>query len=428
MKRRLTNGSTVFRSDGVTHRKPTKPAASVDDGLTPDQRAALEEWGAAGTGFGDIGGSLGKSLGGLSPSDKAKLNENILSTYKPGQLEEIRANDAERAKSDAINKRFGNDMAWLDPEFEQDTALLGDSARSKVYADPNLVASQQKALDSLFGIAKDGGATAQERSRRAGARADSEGWLRGQREADMQNLAERGMSGSGAELLALGNDRQAAAQRNSAADLETDAWLEQRALDATMKGGELAGQMRDTGFNEGQQRGQAQDEFYALNQKSLNDSGAAYADFKRQAWGDTVDRRTAWDMNKLNQGLDVAGGLLDSDVGQNQYGYTLGTQKAAADVNAGNNARDAYNSYLGAGNPAATNAKQQEDAINAAIPGQAGKLGEDFWKFAASTGSGGGAAGGAASGAGASGGANYGGIAQGVSSATEDDDEDGQYA
>lgn len=301
---------------------------------------------------------FGKSLYG-APAASKDLYDSIMSTYTPEQLASIKAREEKAAQDAATNERFGHDMAWLDPEFKQDPALLGQSERSKVFADPALVAAQEQALNQLFGIAKDGGATAQERARRAGARRDSEGWLRGQREADMADLSERGMSGSGAELLALGNDRQAAAQRNSAADLETDAWLEQRAQDAMKAGGELAGQMRDTGFSEGQKRAGAQDEFYALNQQSINSANAANKEFEQQAWNETMRRRNDWDRMKLQLGLITAGGLMSSDVDQGQAGYSYGKGLAEGDANTYNASAGQYNTTINTPNTAATDATRR---------------------------------------------------------------------
>ena len=291
----------------------------------------------------------------------------------------------------AIEDRFGNDMAWLDDEFKIDPALLGESARSKVEADPEMIAAQQRALDSLFGIADAGGATAQERARRAKARGESENWLRGQREADMQNLAERGMSGSGAELLTLGNDRQAAAQRNSAADLETDAWLEQRALDALFSGGQLAGQMRDTGFREGMERAGAADEFEVLNQNTLNSAQESNKQFEREAWNRALERRQQWDMNKLNLGVDAAGGLLNSDAGQNQAGYNYAGNVAGQSATQANQGRDVIKSYFATPNTAEQQARIAEE--NAVVDGMAaaGKFGDSVISTAAGGGMGGGA-------------------------------------
>ncbi|HYC44478.1 MAG TPA: hypothetical protein VED01_03240 [Burkholderiales bacterium] len=122
-------------------------------------------------------------------------------------------------------------------------SLYGDYEQGASDVELEAQAAQREAMNELFGVWRGGGATALERARRAQARAESENWLQGQRKADMQDLAERGMSGSGAELASLQADRQAAASRLSMADLETDAALEERALQALLSGSGVAGEL-----------------------------------------------------------------------------------------------------------------------------------------------------------------------------------------
>lgn len=122
-------------------------------------------------------------------------------------------------------------------------SLFGDYERGASDVELEAQDAQRRAMGELFGLWDSGGATALERARRAQARAESENWLEGQRLADMQDLAERGMSGSGAELASLQADRQAAASRLSMADLETDAALEERAMQALLSGSGVAGEL-----------------------------------------------------------------------------------------------------------------------------------------------------------------------------------------
>lgn len=124
---------------------------------------------------------------------------------------------------------------------------------------------QGEQYGNLQGIIAGGGADAIEMARRQAARADSESWLRGQREADMADYAERGLTGSGMELLNLAADRQAAAGRNSAADLQTAAALEERRLGAINSAAGLATNMR----------GQTIDEQGLLNNRATAGLGVA---------------------------------------------------------------------------------------------------------------------------------------------------------
>lgn len=235
--------------------------------------------------------------------------------------------------ADAYQAQFGSDMAWLDPAFEQSyldpttaAALFGTSA------DPTAQAGQQRALDGILDIGEGGGATAMERARRASARESAEGWLRGQREADMSSLSQRGLSGSGAELAALSADRQAAGQRLSSADLETDAALEQRAMDALMQGSQLSTLMR------------GQSDAYAGNIASaLNAVGRQNADWRRSAWENSISRADDWQKFSTQQKANSANTLQNFDAAQNSAGFAQGQNIAGQDAAAKNTANTNYN-------------------------------------------------------------------------------------
>lgn len=492
-------------------------------------------------------------------------------------------------RNEALNQRYGNDLSWLDPSFQMNPALLGQSAGSQAQADPAAMAAQyaymqqmqglantplqfqgsgqqqglfdqwggiaggqgaptfmgnsaqQSALDRLMGvqapqfsgdadqraafnqamaassntgpnalafdtsgrqaeqygnlqdIIRGGGATAIEMANRQRQRADQEAWLRGQREADLADYAERGMSGSGMELLALGTDRQAAAGRNSLADLETAKaleerrlgainsaaglastmrgqtaeeqgllssrymsglsqaadlanamrsanyneqaflntsardqamqganiasqmrgqdfterqYLDQRALDALQRQTALSGQMRDQtmqeqtsgrnaqqlalnafgdmatntrnqSFTEAQSRANAADEFARLNQSAINAANNANTSFLQNAYQSMMNNRQTWDMNALNQGINVAQGLQNFDQRENQEGFGQAGQLGMGNANAYNNAAANYNNALmGTANQASANTLNNAYSRNQIYPDLAQVYGE----------------------------------------------------
>lgn len=456
------------------------------------------------------------------------------------------------------NSRFGNNLSWLDPAFQQTPALLGQSARSQVYSDPAAQqaqwgamqraaqmtdtplnfqgsgqqqglmnqwagiqsgqgapqfmgggqqeqlmnrllgvqgpqfsgdADQRAVLNQALGIGSNsgpgslqfdtsgrqgeqygnlqsiiagGGATAIEMANRQRQRADSESWLRGQREADMSDYAERGLTGSGMELLALSGDRQAAASRNSLADLETakaleerrlgainsaaglasqmrgqtideqgllrnsqlqglsqaasvanamrganfneqsflnqsareqamqaaqiaeqsraqgfqeQSYLDKRMLDALNQQTDLSGRMRDqttaeqiagrnaqqnalqtsadlatslrdSSYNEAKGRAEGADDFSVLNQDAINAASKANTQFRQDAYLDMMRRNQQWDINKLNQGLGTAQGIMGNDRADAAVGWNQGTQLGIADSNQANDASANYNNAL----------------------------------------------------------------------------------
>lgn len=296
----------------------------------------------------------------MRAAETTAINDARAARMDQQQREDQSLTPEERA-AQAQNDRYGSDLSWLDPSFQYNPSMLGQSAGSTAAADPNAINAQNAAMQqaqqmantnlqfqspaqqqalaqqwaqvqggqgapqfmgggqqqqlmnqllgvqapqfsgdadqrsvlnqalgmssntgpgslafdtsgrqgeqygNLQGIIAGGGATAIEMADRARQRGDSEAWLRGQREADMADYAERGLTGSGMELLSLSSDRQAAAGRNSLADLETAKALEERRLGAINSAAGLATNMR----------GQTVDEQSLLNNRATSGLNAA---------------------------------------------------------------------------------------------------------------------------------------------------------
>lgn len=86
--------------------------------------------------------------------------------------------------------------------------------------------------DEMRALYEAGGLTDVTRANLERSRREADQFVRANREAALMDLAERGMSGGGAEIAALMGDRAAAADRMSARDLDTNAFAQQQALDA----------------------------------------------------------------------------------------------------------------------------------------------------------------------------------------------------
>lgn len=146
------------------------------------------------------------------------------------------------------------------PELEAIAAeQMGPSAMQGVAADPSAVAAQRAALEELMRVARSGGMRLEDRAMQNEAlsrssRAESAGR---QRIAD--DMAARGVGGSGAELAMQLSNQQASAQRGAEASQQAAAQAQRRALDAMMQGGRFAGQMRGQDFDEKARRAQAAD-------------------------------------------------------------------------------------------------------------------------------------------------------------------------
>ncbi len=272
----------------------------------------------------------------FNPADMDQLTKQVAGFMdeQRQQQDSRRQQDLAQAPTEAEQRdaKYGNDMAWLEDVFQQKGPTREQSLALGTTGDEHAAARQRGAADELFDLYEKGGLGAQERAARAKARSETEGLLRGQREADMQNLAERGMSGSGAEIASLLGSSQAAGERLSAADLQTSADAEQRALNALMGGTEI-----EAGLQKGA------DDYVQNNQKMLADIEAQNVQGRRQAYQQTMAQRNAYDMNKLGLQVGAAGSTASRDALENQAGWGMGKDVAKTDVGATNAGQAGYN-------------------------------------------------------------------------------------
>lgn len=159
----------------------------------------------------------------------------------------------------------------LTPE-EAQAEFMGRSEMDGVSIDPAYKKAQMDALLGLQDIS-DGGLTAMDEVNLNKIRNEELTAARGQREAILQNAAQRGISGSGLELMSQMQNQQDAATRSSQRDMEVAATAQERALQALIQGGQLGGQMQAQDFNQQAQKAQANDaisQFNTQNKQAVN--------------------------------------------------------------------------------------------------------------------------------------------------------------
>jgi hypothetical protein len=142
---------------------------------------------------------------------------------------------------------------------------------NNISTDPRLKEAQLRALGSFEDIAESGGMNLTDKANLSKIQADNAAAERGSREAIMQNMRSRGVSGSGLELAAALDNQQASAQRNSQQGLDVAAAAERRALEAIMNAGTLGGQMQNQEFNQKAQIAQANDAINRFNTSNSQD-------------------------------------------------------------------------------------------------------------------------------------------------------------
>lgn len=159
----------------------------------------------------------------------------------------------------------------LNPELE--TAVnLGPSAMEGVSTDPALKQAQLNALMKLQGVAEQGGMNFEDKSRLNQIQTDINSNLQGNEGAIQQNMAARGMSGGGSEMVARQMAAQQASNRQAQMGMDVKAQAERRALEAMMQTGQLAGQMDSQQFGQQTQVASAKDsinKFNSANQQQV---------------------------------------------------------------------------------------------------------------------------------------------------------------
>ena len=141
---------------------------------------------------------------------------------------------------------------------------LQKSGMEGINTDPRLQNAQYDALRQLEEQSKTG-FTARDEADLAKLQSDVNRQNKGRMGAIQQNMAARGMSGSGMDLVAQMQSSQDATDREALAALEKNAQMGERKDAAIMNRGQMSGQMRSQDFNEQAQKAQAQDAINRFN-------------------------------------------------------------------------------------------------------------------------------------------------------------------
>jgi len=194
-----------------------------------------------------------KRLANLSPEERAAAKGILepLTLETPQWIRDIKASTMEGV----------DPMEWTDSE----AALVGDSEFENIEGDPRLREAQTASLGALQELVDGGGMNSQDKANLARIQSQTSQADRGRREAILQNASQRGMGGSGMELLAQLDSSQAATDRQAQEGLDVAGMAQDRALQAMMQGGSLAGSIRGQDHSEAAQRAAAMDAISKFN-------------------------------------------------------------------------------------------------------------------------------------------------------------------
>lgn len=172
----------------------------------------------------------------------------------------------------------------LTPEMEA-AITLGPSRMETISIDPRLKQAQLQALSSL-GQLGEGGLNLQDRAALMDITRQASQEAKARDASILQNLAARGMGGSGSELVARLQASQDAANRSSEQGMNLASQAQQRALQAIAQGGGLAGSMAGQEFGQQAQVAQAGDvisQFNVGNRQNVGQRNVQSSNLAQQA-------------------------------------------------------------------------------------------------------------------------------------------------
>jgi hypothetical protein len=242
--------------------------------------------------------------GGLSELDKsgipvvgdiakgvAGIGDRVDATFNP-QAPNTSQEDADIAAAQALYGqsvedflRAGPERYEVGPEFQSGVPLefqnlsvgdqlalqqmgafdqLGPSEMAAISTDPRYRDAELSALTDLEQQSKTG-FTARDEADLAKLEGEVNRQNRGRLGAIQQNMASRGMSGSGMDIAAQIAASQDATERQALAALEKNAQMGERKQDATSRLGSLASQLQGRDFNQAATKAQAADAIARFN-------------------------------------------------------------------------------------------------------------------------------------------------------------------
>lgn len=209
-----------------------------------------------------LGGLAGNLFSSGDVDDAKKLQLQALQG-----IQNVNAPTADQLK---LYLNTYNTPEAVNPTLEQ-TYSQQASEMNNVSVDPALRQAQMGALARLQQLGQ-GGLQPEDIANLAAINQQAAGQANAQNAATLQNMQQRGIGGSGAELASKLANAQGAANTQMMAGLNVQGQAAQRALQALAQSGQLGGQMENQQFGEAAQKAQAQDiinRFNAANQQQV---------------------------------------------------------------------------------------------------------------------------------------------------------------
>lgn len=223
-------------------------------------------------------------------------------------------------------------VATLNPEMES-AVTLGPSASEGIILDPVYKKAQMDALGSLMDITEADGRDAKFQADASRLQNELNSNLKGNTDAITQNMAMKGMSGGMSELVSKQLATQGAADRQAQLELDLNAQAQERALQALMNQGQLAGSMSQNDFNQKLAKTDRQDAISKFNTQNQQQVSSNNVNTKNNA--QQFNAQTAQNVSNMNTDANNAAQKYNLSLPQQNFQNRM--TKAGAVSNGYNN-------------------------------------------------------------------------------------------
>lgn len=255
--------------------------------------------------------SLATMYGGWRGHEEAKGDQKRQEDELRAWLEQIQGISTPDPTDMEVSPEDYGYLGDFNPELEA-LKQQGDSEFSGISLDPATRDAQMQALASFGDIANSGGLSDLDKAQLSQAQRQVGRQMQGARQAIDQNMQQRGMSGSGMELMNKLMAQQAGAEQANMAAMQQAAQAQQGRMAALQGMGNLGGSIRAQDYGIAADRAAAQDAInrfntansQAVNQRNTaaqNTAGLRNLDTRQSMANASTDNRNA--AQAYNKGL-----------------------------------------------------------------------------------------------------------------------------
>lgn len=216
----------------------------------------------------------------------------------------------------------------LSPQMEQSILQNPSAANELIQQDPRLRQADLDALSTLSNISNSKGNDAQAQFATQQAMNQAQGQARGARMGNLQNAAQRGVSGSGLEFVSNQLADQGGANQAQMAGLQNAAASQSRNLQALQGLTGLTGQMNSQDFARQQAVARARDQISQFNTLTQQDVQRRNVGAQNQAQAQNL--ANAQQIANYNVGLSNQQQQYNKQLPEQQYKDKLAQMQAAA--------------------------------------------------------------------------------------------------